>query len=605
MLAVIIRAGRLMRTQRITIEYTLFALAFLLAVGIRFLHLGAAPLSDFEAQWALQALAVARGSGANLGPQPGYVLLTGLIIFLSSSSNVIARFWPAIAGSLLVFLPFLFRRSLGSKAAIVMAFGLALDPGLVALSRLAGGPMFALGFGLLALGMWLTGRPVIAGIFGGLALLGGPAVLQGAVAIGFAWVIARAILGRQVSLETESDGSDALGNSRAELGSAGLAGGLAVLLAGTLFFRYPDGLGALAGSLPAYLEGWLEPSQVPALRLLAALAFYQPLGLIFAGFSAVRGWLQRDEIPQWLSLWVVVALALALAYPGRQVGDLAWALVPIWALASRELARQLEVFDRDKVPALGQAILVAILLVLAWLNLAGLNLPGTDSQIYRLRWAVIGGVVALILITTGLVGLGWSFGIAQRGLTWGLGVALGLYGLASLWSASQLYPNAVQNLWTPPPATQEVDLLMSTLGDLAEYRTGRRDTLDLVVTDQSPSLRWLLRVWNEASFVDHLSPGELPSVVITSAEDVSPKFSVAYRGQDFALLAYPAWEGALPEDWPDWLVFRHAPVRTEQMVLWGRSDIFPDGTLLTAGNQDNSLNATPGDGEIQSGGPFK
>ncbi|HZD55805.1 MAG TPA: hypothetical protein VE136_03730, partial [Anaerolineales bacterium] len=487
----------------------------------------------------------------------------------------------------------------------VMAFGLALDPGLVALSRLAGGPMFALGFGLLALGMWIRGRPVFAGIFGGLALLGGPAVLQGAVAIGFAWVIARAILGRRVSLETESDRWVALGNSPGELRSTVLAGGLTVLSVGTLFFRYPDGLSAWAGSLPAYLEGWLEPSQVPALRLLAALAFYQPLGLIFAGFSAVRGWLQRDEVSQWLSLWVVVALAVALAYPGKQVGDLAWALVPVWALASRELARQLEVFDRDKFPALGQAILVAILLVLAWLNLAGLNLPGTDSQIYRLRWVVIGGVVALILITTGLVGLGWSFGVAQRGLTWGLGVTLGLYGLASVWGASQLYPNAVQNLWTPPPATQEDDLLISTLGDLAEYRTGRRDTLDLVVTDQSPSLRWILRDWNEASFVDHLSPGELPSVVIASGEDVSPKFSAAYRGQDFAFLAYPAWEGALPEDWADWLVFRHAPVRTEHLVLWGRSDIFPDGMLVTAGDQDNSSNDTPGDGEIQSDGSFR
>jgi hypothetical protein len=604
--AVIIRADQHMRTQRITIEYLLFALALLLAVGIRFLHLGAAPLSNFEARWALQALAISRGSDVNLGPQPGYVLLTGLIFFLSSGSNAAARFWPALAGSLLVILPLLFRRSLGSRAALVMAFGLALDPGLVALSRLAGGPMLALGFGLLALGLWFAGRPVIAGIFGGVALLGGPAVIQGGVALGLSWAVARMIFGSRAPEEGEYEGLNPSGRSVAELRGAFLAGGLTILLVGTLFFRYPDGLGALAASLPAYLNGWLESSQVPALRLLAAIVLYQPLGLLFAGFAAVRGWFQGDRLSQGLSIWALVAIALALLYPGRQVGDVAWAIVPIWALASKELARQLQVFDWEKFPALGQAILVVILLVLAWLNLAGLSLPGTDLQVYRLRWAVIGGVIALVLITTGLVALGWSFSVAQRGLTWGLGITLGFYVLAGLWGVTQLHPSAVQNLWMPTPVTQEDDLLMSTLADLAEYRTGRRDTLDLVVTAPSPSLRWILRNWNEVSFVDQLAPGELPSALLTSEEDIAPKFSVAYRGQDFAISAYPAWQGALPDAWSDWLVFRRAPASTEQIILWGRGDIFPGGTLETLDDQGNSSDAaSSGDSEVPSDGSFK
>ncbi|MEJ2264435.1 MAG: hypothetical protein P8X95_13395 [Anaerolineales bacterium] len=595
-----------MRTQRITIEYLLFALAFLLAVGIRFVHLGAAPLSDFEAKWALQALAVSRGSDVSLGPQPGYVLLTGLIFFLSSGSNAAARFWPALAGSLLVILPLLFRRSLGSRAALVMAFGLALDPGLVALSRLAGGPMFALGFGLLALGLWFAGQPVIAGILGGVALLGGPAIVQGGVALGFSWAIVKMIFESRAPEEGEYGGVNSSGRSVAELRGPLLAGGLAILLVGTLCFRYPDGLGALAASLPAYLNGWLVSSQVPALRLLAAIVLYQPLGLLFAGFAAVRGWFQGDRLSQGLSIWALVAIALALLYPGRQVGDVAWALVPIWALASKELARQLQVFDWEKFPALGQAILVIILLVLAWLNLAGLSLPGTDLQVYRLRWAVIGGVIALVLITTGLIALGWSFSIAQRGLTWGLGITLGLYVLAGLWGVAQLHPSAVQNLWMPTPVTQEDDLLMSTLADLAEYRTGRRDTLDLVVAAPSPSLRWILRNWNEVSFVDQLAPGELPSALITSGEDIAPKFSAAYRGQDFAISAYPAWQGALPDAWSDWLVFRRAPASTEQIILWGRGDIFPGGTLATLDDQGNSSDAASSDdSEVPSDGSFK
>jgi len=105
------------------------------------------------------------------------VLLTGLLFFLFGDSNAIARLWPALAGSLLVLLPWTFRGYLarypaGRIAGLVLAFGLALDPGLVAASRLAGGPMLAAGFGLLALGFAYDRRSLPFGILGGLALIG-------------------------------------------------------------------------------------------------------------------------------------------------------------------------------------------------------------------------------------------------------------------------------------------------------------------------------------------------------------------------------------------------------------------------------------------------
>src|SRR6185436_12024671 len=117
-------------------------------------------------------------------PQPGYILLTSVLFAVIESTNFMARFVPAIAGSLLVFAPSLFRE----KIKLLLAFFFAVDPGLVALSRQASGTILAVTFLLLAWGMWRNQRAVPAGIFAGLALLSGPSIWAGLLTLGLTWV---------------------------------------------------------------------------------------------------------------------------------------------------------------------------------------------------------------------------------------------------------------------------------------------------------------------------------------------------------------------------------------------------------------------------------
>jgi len=95
--------------------------------------------------------------------------------------------YPAIAGSLLVLVPLFFKRELGSLAALILMTGLALDPGLVVMSRTLGSPMGAIGFGLLAVGLAYARRPLLAGVAAGLSLLSGQAVIAGLASMGLAW----------------------------------------------------------------------------------------------------------------------------------------------------------------------------------------------------------------------------------------------------------------------------------------------------------------------------------------------------------------------------------------------------------------------------------
>ncbi|MFC1922374.1 glycosyltransferase family 39 protein [Chloroflexota bacterium] len=569
-----------MKINRITIEQALFFLILLVALGVRLSNIGVAPLSERESILSLEAFQVSNGESTNFSPGPAYSLLTGATFFLFSDNNSSARIWSVLAGCCLVIFPYLIRSLIGRKAALIMALGLAFDPSLVVFSRMAGSDILAVGFGALALGFIYNRKPIPAGIFCGLMFLSGPAAIQGLLGIGFTWLLG-SILSRWVSLEP-FPGAKGLEKNAAALRSGVLAAGGVFLVVGTLFFRYPQGLGAVTSIFPAYIEGWINASGIPFSQLPTALLLYSPIALIFGSVAIIQGVRRHESVSLWLGLWAIVSLIIALIYPGRQASDLAWVLVPLWALAAIELAKYFRLEDAEILPALGQAFLIMLLMALGWLNMAGLSLSGGDEQTLRLRWAVIGGTIVLGAVTTFLIGLGWSIKTAQQGLVWGLLLGLGFYGFATMWGISQLRPNGEQDLLAPYPVAKNGGDLLTTLGDLSEWQTSIRDSLDVVVTDSSASLQWELRNWPEARFLTSVPAGELPAVIINSEDQPSPNLSIGYRGQDFAWWASPTWEGTLPENWPSWFVFRNAPLIQSHVILWARGDLFPGGILTPA-----------------------
>ena len=570
----------MIKLPRLTIETTFITLAFAIGLILRFLYLGSAPLSDFEAERALGALFFSRGSSLVAIPDSGYMLLTGVLFNLFEGSNFIARLWVAIAGSLIILVPYLFRDLLGRSAAVILAFGFALDPGLVAISRLAGGPMFSLGFGLLAVGFLYQRKPIWSGIFGGLALLGGPTIWHGVLIFLMAWFIGKLVLKQgfnEIFLTT-----DAYPDKAHDVRNGLLALGGVILMTGTLAFSGPQGLSSFALTVPVYLGGWLSVSGISITQLLAALFIYQPLAIIFGISGVVWSWMESKPFPRWLSLWALTSLVVVLIYPGRQVYDLVWVLIPLWAIAAMEISRFLSIDRRDQLPALGQAFLIFLLMALAWINLAGLD-QNPGDQAFRLRWAVILGTLALGVVTTVLVGLGWSASAAKHGLVWGLIAGLGIYGLANTWWVSQLRSNRDNELWYPPPAIRQEVELIATLEGLSEVKTGIPNEIDVTVTNTAPSLRWALRNFPNSQFTNGTISGELPSVIISGSEESAPALAGSYRGQDFAWRVKPGWQGGLPMDWqalPRWLVFRDAPQQVEHLILWARSDLFPGGELL-------------------------
>ncbi len=603
---------------KFTIETCLYTLIFALALLLRLYNLGATPLSDDEAKWALQALKAADPSseipGVEIGPQPGYVFLTGSVFDLFGESNFLARFWPALAGAFLALLPVFFRREVGSLAALIAAIGLAIDPGLVTVSRQAGGPMMALAFSLLGLGLWHIHRidtrlPVLVGISAGLAILSGPALLSGISGLLLVYIITRFInriraankdASQDLTVEKPPDHKE-IPSIPADMRMVMISTGLTVLLVGTSLFQHPEGLAAWFQMLPAYLAGWLpstalNSSPVLGTQLIFALLVYQPLALLLTLIGIVRRLFHQsldeesgEHLPFFLFLWVIASFLLNLLYPGRQVNDLVWTLIPLWMLAAISLVGFLP-RGKPNLISLLQAGLILVLSSLFWNTLIASNqiTAGTAWQTIGLRLGILIGIISLGGLTTVLVSLGWSWETSRNGLVWGLTVALVVYSISSMWGASQLRANLPNEFWSRPPAPSQVELLTSTLQDLSRWKTGFSQQIDAISTIDAPSLLWVLRDYPNIHIEPGLPTGTLPSVIITRQEQEAPALTATYRGQDFVWWVRPGWSSAVPPNITEWLTFRAAPLENEKLILWARSDLFPGGTFGSGINSDES-----------------
>jgi hypothetical protein len=567
-------------------EGWLYVLAFLIAIALRFIQLGAAPLADSEATLALQALHLAQGKSEILAPQPAYILLTSLFFLVIESTNFMARVVPALVGSALAFVPYFFRNKLGARPALILAFLFAIDPGLVALSRQSNGTILAVAFLIFAWGLWINRRETAAGIFLGLALLSGPSVWSGVLTLLLTWVFLRAMNLRPAT--DQSPVSDAPGSSyqlpitRYITRNTLLALLSTVLLAGTLFFTVPNGLNAVFASLPAYFTGWVSPSTSTTARILFTFLAYEVLGISVAVFALVRGFRTSSKRILRLSLWLGVALLLAVFY--RRADELAWAILPLLALAAMELSRAFDVYREELVEAGVMVFVIFILMVYIWFNISGLALnpaavPTTVpilGTVQNARAFVLYGLISILIVGFALVAFGWSMRMARLGATWSFAIFFGLYSLGVAWGASGLRNPGGVELWLAESARPlQADLLRASVDDISEFSMGHIDAQPVTIYGvSSPALEWLLRD-NDVTVVSTLDPQMAPPIVITTVmNDLG--LPAAYRGQDFIWRQIPQWAVVQNHDWITWLVFRKLPLENETILLWARDDLFPD-----------------------------
>jgi hypothetical protein len=553
------------------VEHILYFAIVLLGTALRFVHLGTLPLTELEAQAAMQAHSLAAGTLSALGAQPAYVLLTSLLFLLLPSSEFLTRLLPALFGCALVALPYFWRDLLGRKAALLLSLALALDPGLVAVSRLASGQMLALAALFIAITTWRLRWPALTGGFVAFALLAAPGIYFGVLGIALLWALFFSNTAR-----INRDG----------LRPALIAAAATLIVGGTLFLRVPEGLGAIGSVFATFLSGWTQTSGVPVLLLLFSLIGYSLPALIFGVIGAIRAWTGRYPLGQALSVLAFITLALALIYPGRQVADLLWGLIPLWALAAMEASRYLQVPVDEPRAAFGEAGLMILLLTFFVFTLAKVSLNEGLPDLVGPYLILAGGVLLLGALATVLIAFGWSRLAATSGLAW----AVSLFSVLFLFSASVRFQHSdystPNDLWASGPAAGETGLLAKSLRDLSYWTTGQPAELSVDLRVQSAALSWTLR-----DLPQGISSASVvaPALIITLASDAQPTEADTYRGQSFALQFSRSW-ATIPPNFFGWLLYRKVPTVPEQAILWASVAIFPDGATELQNPTDSSSN---------------
>lgn len=549
------------------LEHLLYAGIFLLALGLRFIGLGSIPLTENEAGVALPAYQLATGAPADLGSEPGYVLLTQALFAILPSTDFLARLWPAVLGVALVLLPYFWRDELGRKPAILLSLALALDPGMVAVSHLASGRMLALSASLFALTAWRQKQSVAAGILGAIALLSAPVLYFGVLAFVLTFYLGGSLRARK---------------EKRDLWPALIAGGATLLFLGTAFLSAPQGLGGVGNVLAGFIQGWLQPSGVSMLVVLFALVGYALPALLFGLVGGVRAWTQNLAFGKALSLIALVALLLVIIYPGRQVADLLWVLLPLWTLAAQEISRYLFIPSEEGSAAFGTMGLNLLLGIFFYLMLAKLASPALVPEVFTLTLAYAGAVLLIGLIATTLIAFGWSRQAAGNGLVWALLILFSLSLISASSRFTRLSPTAANELWALGSGAGQSSLLLTNLNLLSSRaEAGTLQAVPVDLRTESAALQWAVRDWPQNSGETAVS-----SDLFITLADSQPEEATTYRGQTFALNVQRAWADFPPNIF-SWLLYRQAPTLKQEAVLWARAELFPDGVLLLQTESDS------------------
>lgn len=550
------------------IEVTLIALALAAAILLRFLYLGGNALTDVEASQALQAFHLSQGNIVVVGGQPGYVSLTTLIFYIFSASNFWARFWPALFGSLLILVPLLFKPWIGKRATLLLAFVLAFEPGLTAISRIAGSQSMAITCTLAALGFFLRRRPVLAGISTGLALLAGTPVWLGVGTLVlslflFKWVV------KQDVFAFEKD------NQHFWL-PALIAAGATLIGIGTLFGTHPLILSGLGSGVADFFASFATRSGVSIGVMLLGLLLTQVLLIPLAIYGIAAGPEEKNKLSILMIFWLVLLFVFTLLPFARQVVNWAWFVLPLSILAVSGLEGLMAKVEKDewKLTLLEVAAVVA-LVVYSYLNLISLvNAPSADALTLRNQVLAVVLPLAMILVVTLLVGWGWSFVAARQGLIAGVLVLLGFVTFGNTWKAAGLGPRPGSELWRTGAIPTGAKALVSSVEDVSLYTHGLVDAIDVKLVGQpAPALQWALHEFIDLKSDTVIGSGDTSSVLISDS-DLSQNLNGLYRGQAIqwdSQIDFSQMDGF---DWIKWFDMREAPLTHKTLLLWARNDLF-------------------------------
>ena len=598
-------------TVWLTVERAAYLVVGLLAAGVRLFQLGLRPFSESEAVQALAAFRFVEGASqtAPAGTAPALFAGNVLGFTLVGSSDIVARWLPALAGLVLALLPYGLRHRLGRGGALAASLLLAISPSMVFFSRSVDSAILVACCGLaLVVGVinYLdTRRPIFlygAAIALGLGLTTGAGIytlILIMVAFGLLLYLSERAQDHETGWSSLLVAWWALRGEKGLLARVGSVLAVTFGLVSTVAILYPAGLGHTADLIGDWVQRFLpgqsqQPLIYPVLLLLRYELLIMILGLVELGRWLVGSRIgRRDPTPSgssfphtaFFGFWALVALLIVLVSGHRSPGNLLLVVMPLALLAGQGIGRAWRWVTGHSlwVGAVGFAAVASGLLAFFYLQLAsyGLTNNSTVSTVVGITFYssvsyLLLGLLALLLlgglVVAALIWRGGDLVLAGGWLT--ALIVFGLFGFRSTWGLNFTHASDARELMLLQATAPDVRLLVERLESLSREIQGDAHTLTVTTDVQTgPVVAWYLRDFDRQIVVDDLdTPPNTLAAVTLAAQDLP--IGETYRGQSFPLrthwLPWGLWEQGLAR----WILFTEGslPVVDQEVVLWVASD---------------------------------
>ncbi len=493
---------------------------------------------------------------------------------LPEYSTLTFRLLGVIAGTCIVFLPFLVRKKFGTLEALLFSLFIAIDPFMIANSILATGNTFViLTAGLLVIS-WINDRYEFIPIL---------LVSMGLMGRGFTYFVFISTL-------------TIIFTSNIRLVLNGFKSGISTLktmiedhknmffvplIVLIIFLFTSTNLNIFISDFAIFYRGLFAGYQPGNSILLypVAILVYIPLSilLVFTLFFIKTG--NRKELIHLIFYWTCISLVLVSIYPGHRVIDLVWVSIPLWLLGSLVLAslsKRLRSIIRSNLGffiVLAVAIGNFILSLLSFTYKTHFNLPIVDNLV---------AIFTIIVFTIALI-IYWAY--LQNLQTAIKGSILTIVGFLLLFQIS----NAIHTAGLSGNPEKEI-----FWGGYYPDKALIKGIVDTSIGNQLGTLAkidvWADREVNPQVYWDYgsnhikkqisVEQPEMDYLAVFKADEEPVKSEAVYLGQKFIAESYPIWttspiSALIQDDFWSWFFMRDSQQVQAYNYLWLRADQFP------------------------------
>ncbi|MBN1265392.1 MAG: hypothetical protein JXA25_07860 [Anaerolineales bacterium] len=578
----------------IRFDYAALALIVLLGAWLRFRVLSILPLNNAEAVLALSAAEGTPGASeiwdsASSEPSssPLYSFLTWVVFMLLPASDAVPRLIPAAAGTLLVFLPWMFREKAGRLPVLLASFLIAVSPLLVTISRTASSAMLSVtaisGF---VIAFWRMEQSLTipqarktwaatAAVSAGLIITSGPESLT-----------ALLIFGITMYLLNFASPADFMKRFWQDLWLWLRETGIIVLvtvvfIASGAGFR-TSGAVALFHSAGQWITGWGTQGGYSPLTGFASIFIYEPIWLV-ALACIVLAMLRRSR-DQLLLLFLFISASLVyLFYPARTGTGLVWIVLTLILLSVYFLMFFLAWLssgpdEEISLEMIGAGTVLFVLMIFAYLQTGGYvqhaavaDMAEAVPRLGIALGAVVTGIVVLVFF-----GFGWGWKFALKGGSITASFLLLCAIISSIWHLNFLPSSATASeFWRVSVSRQEIRSFLDSMENISIANTGDKSGLTVYFEEPAPpALAWHLRRFpaykgSENALLENTGPDIFLSPVL----NIPVSLPSAYTGRTSTLFERKGWLQAFPPNLLRWWYKRQAPVYYEEWTLLVRSDL--------------------------------